>query len=529
MNQRIIFYMIFLVSSANLHAQETITVIPENAEWAYFKGRSEPTPNEDGSPTLDWTQTGFDDADWERDQAGFGYSDNDDTTVFDDMRDNYRSVYIRKSFSFTGRAGETHLKELRSGERIFDLIVNYDDGFVAYLNGVEIARSGLSEDPPAFDDGATSHEASGNEFFQVRIDLSNILEETNILAIQGHNTSLGSSDFTLSPALQSRPAPPPGDFRILVFTRTEGFRHGSISAGLNALRALSEQHQFEMETTENPNDFNDGNLSRFDAVVFLNTTGDVLDRVHELAFERYIQAGGGFAGVHSATDTEYNWPWYGELVGAYFRNHPQIQNATVHVEDRTHVSTSHLPADWIRRDEWYNFRENPRGKVHILATLDEGTYNGGSMGNDHPIAWCHFHDGGRAWYTAGGHTSESFSEPAFRAHLLGGIQFVAGVGGGCGAPPPNLQLPGDGNQDGKFNLGDPVWLLVKLFVGQQEDPCESDADQLTLLDHNNDQLIDMSDAIANLQHLFLGGPPHIQGQSCIAIDSCGDGCGEPVE
>src|SRR5262249_40951320 len=156
-------------------------------------------------------------------------------------------------------------------------------------------------------------------------------------------------------------------------------------------------------------------------------TGDVLDSNQEAAFQRYLGNGGGFVGVHAASDTEYDWPWYGGLVGAYFLSHPDIQQARVRIEDRTHSSTSFLPAEWNRTDEWYNFQSNPRGRVKVLANLDESSYSGGTMGLDHPIAWCQFYDGGRAWYTAGGHTSESYSDQLFRQHLLGAIQFTTGV------------------------------------------------------------------------------------------------------
>jgi len=168
--------------------------------------------------------------------------------------------------------------------------------------------------------------------------------------------------------------------------------------------------------------------------VFLNTTGDVLDATQQTAFEGYIQAGGGYVGVHAAADTEYGWPWYGELVGAYFHSHPAIQSATIKVADRVHPSTAGLPARWVRTDEWYNFTANPRGDVHVLATIDENTYSGGNMGFDHPIAWCHAYDGGRAWYTNSGHNATTYTEPRFLDHLAGGILWAAGdVPGDCGA------------------------------------------------------------------------------------------------
>jgi type 1 glutamine amidotransferase len=215
--------------------------------------------------------------------------------------------------------------------------------------------------------------------------------------------------------------------RILVFTKTTAFRHDSIPAALQAVRSLGVANGLAVDATEDSTAFSNVNLARYDAVVFLLTTGDVLDESQQRAFERYIRRGGGFAGVHSATDTEYGWTWYGGLVGAYFKNHPHVQRATVHVVDRRHPSTAGLPRSWTRTDEWYNFARNPRPSVHVLATLDETSYSPGpgAMGADHPIAWWHPYQGGRAWYTARGHTAEAYSDPLFRRHLLGGIRYAA--------------------------------------------------------------------------------------------------------
>jgi cytochrome c len=171
-------------------------------------------------------------------------------------------------------------------------------------------------------------------------------------------------------------------------------------------------------------------------VIFLSTTGNVLNTGQQNAFENYIQDGGGFVGIHAAADTEYDWGFYGNLVGAYFKSHPAIQQATVKVADRTHPATRHLPERWVRTDEWYDYRTNPRGDVHVLATLDETTYTGENMNTnaDHPIAWCQPFEGGRSFYTGGGHTQESYGEPAFQQHLLGGIRWAAGdVDGECRA------------------------------------------------------------------------------------------------
>jgi cytochrome c len=220
-------------------------------------------------------------------------------------------------------------------------------------------------------------------------------------------------------------------FSVLVFSKTTGFRHDSIAQGITALEALGAEHGFAVDRTEDAARFSDAVLAGYKVVVFLNTTGDVLDTGEKAAFERYIRSGGGFVGIHSASDTEYGWPWYGRLVGAWFASHPQIQRATVHIANPDHPSMKGLPLLWDRTDEWYNFRSNPRGAVQVLATLDEATYSGGTMGGDHPITWCQEVDGGRSWYTAMGHTKESYAEPLFRAHLLGGIESAAGIAGHC--------------------------------------------------------------------------------------------------
>jgi type 1 glutamine amidotransferase len=218
-------------------------------------------------------------------------------------------------------------------------------------------------------------------------------------------------------------------FRALVFTKTTGYRHDSIPAAIAAVEALGAQNGFAVDQTEDAGAFTDANLARYRVVVFLLTTGDVLDDDQQSAMQRFVEAGNGWVGVHSAADTEYDWPWYGGLLGAWFDSHPAIQQATLTVADRTHPSTAKLPAAWTRTDEWYAFQTNPRPAVHVLLTIDESTYDaaGASMGADHPLAWWHDYDGGRAFYTALGHTTESYSEPLFLAHLLGGIEWAAGM------------------------------------------------------------------------------------------------------
>ncbi|WP_229377671.1 ThuA domain-containing protein [Streptomyces sp. VRA16 Mangrove soil] len=214
--------------------------------------------------------------------------------------------------------------------------------------------------------------------------------------------------------------------RVLVFSKTAGFRHDSIPDGIAALKELGASSRLTVDTTEDATAFTPDNLARYKAVVFLSTTGDVLDDTQQKAFEAYMADGGGYLGVHAAADTEYDWNYYGGLVGAWFQGHPAIQPATVRVEDRHNPATAHLPAAWPRTDEWYNYRSNPRDQVHVLATLDETTYTGGTMNGDHPIAWCQTYGGGRAFYTGGGHTKESYADEAFRKHLLGGLKYVTG-------------------------------------------------------------------------------------------------------
>lgn len=214
--------------------------------------------------------------------------------------------------------------------------------------------------------------------------------------------------------------------KVLVFYKTAGFFHTSIPTGIAAIKRLGAENDFEVDTTKIAANFNPATLAQYKAVIFLSTTGDVLDAQQQQAFEQYIRAGNGFVGIHAATDTEYDWPWYNKLVGAYFNGHPAIQQATINVVDKKHDATAPLPGSWQRTDEWYNFKDfNP--EVQVLMNLDENTYSGGIHGSSHPIAWYHNYQGGRSFYTAGGHTDESYQEPLFLQHLLGGIQYAAGM------------------------------------------------------------------------------------------------------
>lgn len=213
--------------------------------------------------------------------------------------------------------------------------------------------------------------------------------------------------------------------RLLVFSKTAGFRHDAIPEGKLAMLQMGAENGFDVDTTEDASVFTKKNLKRYKAIVFLSTTGNILNDEQQAAMEGYIKKGGGYVGIHAATDTEYDWPWYNQLVGAYFLSHPNQQTATLQVVDRTHPSTKHLDATWIRKDEWYNFKSIVPG-LKVLIKIDEKSYTGGKNGDDHPMSWYREFDGGRMFYTELGHTKESYKEDAFLKHVLGGIEYVIG-------------------------------------------------------------------------------------------------------
>jgi cytochrome c len=212
---------------------------------------------------------------------------------------------------------------------------------------------------------------------------------------------------------------------VLVFSKTSGYRHSSISKGKAAIQKIGLKNNFEVDTTEDANNFTEENLKKYAAIIFLNTTGDVLNNKQEIAMERFIQAGGGFVGIHSAADTEYDWIWYANMVGGQFASHPAIQPAKLLVIDKTHSSTQQLPEVWNRTDEWYNFKRLTKG-VKVLLKIDEQSYQGGTLGSDHPMAWYHEYDGGRAFYTELGHTEQSYTDSFYLKHILGAIQYAIG-------------------------------------------------------------------------------------------------------
>ena len=249
-----------------------------------------------------------------------------------------------------------------------------------------------------------------------------------------------------------------GKAKILVFSKTAGYHHESIAEGNVAIEKLGSLNNFDVDTTTDAAMFTEDTLKKYAAVVFLSTTGDVLNYLQEAAFERYIQAGGGYMGIHAAADCEYDWGWYGRLVGGYFLSHPgindtfpNIQPGILNVVDKENIATKFLPAEWKRTDEFYSFKKLSKD-TKILLKIDEKSYHGGANGDNHPMAWYHAYDGGRAFYTALGHTKESFSEDNYLKHILGGIQYAIGDNKTLDYSKAKTQLPPEDNRFTKTQL-----------------------------------------------------------------------------
>ena len=231
--------------------------------------------------------------------------------------------------------------------------------------------------------------------------------------------------------------------KVLIFSKTSKYHHNSIAAGITAIQKLGSENKFDVDTTTDVSKFTDANLKQYATIIFLsptsasNLTNDAKnivfkDSLNKEAFKKYINNGGGFLGIHAATDFGYEWAWYGKLVGAYFLGHPRknVQEAVLNVVDAKTPATKPLPSPWKRTDEYYSFK-GMASDLKVIMTLDEstldfGTQNNLKMGDNHPIAWYHDFDGGRAFYTALGHTDQTFSEPLFLNHLRGALQYTMG-------------------------------------------------------------------------------------------------------
>jgi hypothetical protein len=223
-------------------------------------------------------------------------------------------------------------------------------------------------------------------------------------------------------------------FRAFIVTRTKGWHHESLHYGVIALKQLAARNHFDAVLMEDPKSFTDKNLAQYSVVIFLNTTGDILNAEEQKVLERFIQSGKGFVGIHSASDTEYDWPWYTQLVGRMFKIHPQVQTAKLQVLDATFPGLQGFDDGALWTEEWYEFGEEKVPGLQYVLAVDETTYNpkAGSgekqsigMGKMHPVAWHHNFDGGRSFYTALGHLPTNFSNEAFLNHLYGGILWAA--------------------------------------------------------------------------------------------------------
>ncbi|GLZ60849.1 ThuA domain-containing protein [Micromonospora sp. NBRC 107095] len=233
-----------------------------------------------------------------------------------------------------------------------------------------------------------------------------------------------------------------GDAHVLIFTKTTQFRHTeAIEQGVPVLQAAFADAGITSEHTEDSSIFNDDDLAHFDALVMFQASGDPWTAEQKAAMERYMQAGHGIVAIHNATDMRGNYAWWDTMIGSLMPGHAATGSSpglpgTVRVEDQTHPSTSHLPQRWQRADEWYNYALNVRGDAHVLATMDETTYDpgGNAMGYDHPISWCKPYDGGRAWMTGMGHFGAHYTgEAQLVPHIVGGVKWAAGIAqGDCG-------------------------------------------------------------------------------------------------
>jgi len=234
--------------------------------------------------------------------------------------------------------------------------------------------------------------------------------------------------------LASMPIVQAKQFKALVFTKTSGWHHESINAGVTALRKMANEHYFDLQWHANASKISDKQLKKFDVIIFLSTTGDILNEEQQSAMERFIQSGKGFVGIHSASDTEYQWPWYQKLVGRNFVTHPKIQTAKLKVENRNFPGLARMPDEFLWTDEWYQFSDAHGGNLNYVLSVDESSYNAKTKTktknkakefNGMAMAWYHNYDGGRSFYTGLGHMDSHFQNSLFLNHLYGGIYWAA--------------------------------------------------------------------------------------------------------
>ena len=236
--------------------------------------------------------------------------------------------------------------------------------------------------------------------------------------------SCGDDEAPASPSPVTQP-PPSNAVRVLMVTATAGFRHDSIDTARVVVASIgSTTGEFRVTATEDLSTLTSSGLAAYDVLFFALTSGELpLSAEQRAAILAFVAGGGGFLGAHSATDTLYGWPEYGEMVGAYFREHPWTQQGTVVVEDASHPAAAGVGSQFSINEEFYTFRENPRPRVQVLLRLDAASV--GSSG-DYPLAWTRPHGRGRVYYNALGHFSSTWQDPRFQRQLRGAITWAAG-------------------------------------------------------------------------------------------------------
>lgn len=256
--------------------------------------------------------------------------------------------------------------------------------------------------------------------------------------------------FSIAQSQQKNP-------NILVFTKTSAFRHKSIPDGIKFMNNIANSNNWSINFSEDSKDFNNENLKQYGVIVFLNTSGDLFNTNQKQALQQYMANGNGFVGIHAASDTEKEWPWFTEMIGATFKSHPKVQDATLHIDKSSeHPAINHLNNVEVFKDEWYNFKKPVAKHVNVLASLDESSYQGKKMDTkNHPITWFHHFNGGRVFYTGLGHTSEAYSDLRFEKMIKGAINWAAGL--------ENVKVPSSKKWTNLFE-GDPYknW---DVFIG----------------------------------------------------------------
>lgn len=241
---------------------------------------------------------------------------------------------------------------------------------------------------------------------------------------------IGLFASSIAPALAEQP-------RVLVYTRNhvnngKGYVHDNIAASVTMLQQLAATNGFAVEASDDPKVFTPEHLKKYRALIFSNSNNEAFENdAQRDAFKQFIQGGGGFVGIHSASGSERDWPYFWAVLGGKFKRHPPLQKFTLHVLDARHSATAHLGATWQWEDEFY-YLDNLNPRMHVLLAgdvaglndKDKATYPGKVFGDVFPLAWCQEFDGGRQFYTALGHKIEYYSDPKFRQHVLGGILWV---------------------------------------------------------------------------------------------------------